>query len=118
MSPFPKSIWQSPVAKWHFILPTTTTSQKVSLDIHYLFQFNTHFRPPSTPKSSSIPSPTRHGRPNGTSTTTRSTGKPTVQPYKGTRTFPLVPNPSRPGSRTRWCSLVWIVIWTATVNRI
>lgn len=43
MSPFPKSIWQSPAAKWHFILPTTTTSQKVSLDIHCLFQFNTRF---------------------------------------------------------------------------
>ncbi|SJL14028.1 uncharacterized protein ARMOST_17480 [Armillaria ostoyae] len=24
MSPFPKSIWQSPAAKWHFILPAQT----------------------------------------------------------------------------------------------
>ncbi len=117
MSPFPKSIWQSPAAKWHFILPTTTTSQKVSLDIHYLFQFNTRFRLFSTPKSSSIPFPTRLGHQNGTSTTTRSMRKSTVQPYSGTRIFPLVPNPSRPGSRARWCALVRTVIWIVTVNR-
>ncbi|KAG7450091.1 uncharacterized protein BT62DRAFT_623308 [Guyanagaster necrorhizus] len=111
MSPFPVSIWQSPAAKWHLILPTPHVAVSPNGSILKHHASNIHSRPPSHPQTTSPRSkpsftslPTNHGRPKGTSITTRSTRKPIAQPYNGTRMFPLeksVANASWTGTGTR-----------------